>query len=445
FLRVAKFRGSKPIEALEAFPLHQHPNHEQVRKDLIERGQKFRGLAGSHVRHCKGSAFFMNKGKIFKININSRVAVDAAFFHEMQPNYSRPSLRDIGVKDKNSIAVIGIGAMLMEDRERGKERTQGDGVDAQKLSEADLLVSCPTVCCFSFKEKMFLECAVSALRDVAWSPESFDCLKIPSETKTILLSLAKPRLGMIPTVPFDDVIDGKGQGFNILLKYVGKASMISRLPNLTSPGVGKAFTVEATSEYFKLPLYSISAGELVVNHGDSNALEQQLETVFKIAKHFNAVLLLDEADAFMEQRTSYHDTHNRLVTIFLRKLEYYQGLLFLTSNRGIQFDDAILSRIHLIIEYENLTREFRRDLWSTFLSKACTMQGPAIVEKHELRRLESLALNGREIKNVAAIAHALAEADVNQVNYKYLKLAAESNKKFSKEFGREKPADGMYV
>lgn len=52
-----------------------------------------------------------------------------------------------------------------------------------------------------------------------------------------------------------------------------------------------------------------------------NALQKQLETVFKIAKHFKAVLLLDEADAFMEQRTSYHDTPNRL-----RKLEYYQGL-----------------------------------------------------------------------------------------------------------------------
>jgi hypothetical protein len=67
-----------------------------------------------------------------------------------------------------------------------------------------------------------VECAVSALRDVVWSPESFNCLKIPSETKTILLSLAKTRLGMIPTVPFDDVIDGKGQGLNMLLKYVGE-------------------------------------------------------------------------------------------------------------------------------------------------------------------------------------------------------------------------------
>ena len=121
------------------------------------------------------------------------------------------------------------------------------------------------------------------------------------------------------------------------------------------------------------------------------------------------MLLLDEADAFIEQHISYYNTHNRLVTIFLRKLEYYQGILFLTSNRGIQFDDAILSRIHLIIEYENLTREFRRDLWSTFLSKACTMQGPAIVEEHELRRLESLALNGREVGVRVALNISLAD------------------------------------
>jgi hypothetical protein len=67
-----------------------------------------------------------------------------------------------------------------------------------------------------------VECAVSALRDVDWSPESFDCLQIASETKTLLLSLAKTRLGLIPTVPFDDVIDGKGQGLNMLLKYVGE-------------------------------------------------------------------------------------------------------------------------------------------------------------------------------------------------------------------------------
>jgi hypothetical protein len=105
----------------------------------------------------------------------------------------------------------------------------------------------------------------------------------------------------------------------------------------------------------------------------------------------------------MEQRTSYHDTHNRLVTVFLRKLEYYQGILFLTSNRGIQFDDAILSRVHLIIKYKDLSREFRRRLWSTFLTRASTVQGPAMVEEHDFRRLESLDLNGREVGSRALL------------------------------------------
>lgn len=155
FLRVPKFRSSKLIETLEAFPLCYHPRHQEVRNGLVERGQKFRDLAGSHIRHCEGSAFFMNKGKAIKVNINSRVAVDAAFFHQMQPNYSRPSLRDLGVKNKNGIAVFDMGAMIMEDRERQKERMQGDGTEAQKLCEADFLVACPTVCCFSFKEAIF--------------------------------------------------------------------------------------------------------------------------------------------------------------------------------------------------------------------------------------------------------------------------------------------------
>ncbi|KAI3053317.1 hypothetical protein CBS147353_11508 [Aspergillus niger] len=59
-----------------------------------------------------------------------------------------------------------------------------------------------------------------------------------------------------------------------------------------------------------------------VDHGDSNALEQQHEAVFQIDKHFDTMLRLDEIATFMEQRASYHDTQNPLVTIFLRKLEY---------------------------------------------------------------------------------------------------------------------------
>ncbi|KAJ5989684.1 hypothetical protein N7481_004894 [Penicillium waksmanii] len=165
-----------------------------------------------------------------------------------------------------------------------------------------------------------------------------------------------------------------------------------------------------------------------------------LADLLRYLQYFNAILLLDEADTFMASRTELYDSYNRLVTVFLRKLEYYQGVLFLTLNRGIYFDEAILSRTYLVIEYEGLIRDFCRDLWSTFLAKARIMQGPAVVKEDDIQYLEILALNGREIKNIAAIAYALAE-----VSYKYLELAAELNKKFANEFGRKGPIDGMYV
>lgn len=71
----------------------------------------------------------MHKGKAIKVNINSRVAVDAAFFHEMQPNYSWPSLRDIAIKEKDGIAFFDLGAIAIENREREIEKMRGDGVE----------------------------------------------------------------------------------------------------------------------------------------------------------------------------------------------------------------------------------------------------------------------------------------------------------------------------
>jgi hypothetical protein len=85
-----------------------------------------------------------------------------------------------------------------------------------------------------------------------------------------------------------------------------------------------------------------------------------------------------------------------------------------------------------------------------------------VIEEEDIQRLEDLDLNGREvssillsiyhlliainqIKDIAAVAHALTEADTTQVSYKYLELAAKSNRKFSKEFGRQGPVDGMYI
>ncbi|KAL4780120.1 hypothetical protein BJX76DRAFT_361128 [Aspergillus varians] len=382
-LGIVKFRGCKPIHTLDAFPLQYHPNHEQTSQDLVERGRKFgeflrRDGADTPIRHCKGRAFIMKNGKPVALNIDSRVAIDAALFCEMSPNYRRPRVSDCW-EDRSLIHTI---SFREEERREELERLKGNGKDKDSMTDDEFLICCPTVRCFSFNEKMFVECAVADLEDVEWCPASFNRLQIPETTREILLSVATSRLCNDGGVVFDDFIKGKGRGLNVL--FFG------------APGVGKTFTVEATAERFQTPLYSVSAGELMADHGDPLQLDITLDRIFKIAKHLNTILLIDEADVFMENRSSYHNSHNRLVTVFLRKLEYYEGVLFLTTNRLMEFDEAVLSRIHLKIKYPELTQDARQKIWESFLAEAHTSQGPAILEGGELEHLASMKLNGRE-------------------------------------------------
>jgi AAA+ superfamily predicted ATPase len=96
------------------------------------------------------------------------------------------------------------------------------------------------------------------------------------------------------------------------------------------PGTGKTLTAEGISEMLKCPLYMASAGELGT---DSRYLEHELQKILDICHAWGAILLLDEADVFLEKRNMQDIHRNALVSIFLRQLEYFQGILFLTTNR----------------------------------------------------------------------------------------------------------------
>ena len=66
------------------------------------------------------------------------------------------------------------------------------------------------------------------------------------------------------------------------------------------------------------------------------------------------MLLIDEADVFLEQRELRDVNRNALVSIFLRMLKYFQGILFLTTNRVATFGEAFQSRIHIGLRYDKL-------------------------------------------------------------------------------------------
>ena len=61
----------------------------------------------------------------------------------------------------------------------------------------------------------------------------------------------------------------------------------------------------------RAPLYSLSAGELGYSAG---SIEDALISVLELVTKWNAVLLLDEADVFLEQRDSSNLERNKIVS-----------------------------------------------------------------------------------------------------------------------------------
>lgn len=141
--------------------------------------------------------------------------------------------------------------------------------------------------------------------------------------------------------------------------------------------------VESIAELTASPLYSVSGGELSV---DVKTVEDTVTSVFKLGKRWKAIILLDEADVVMSKRSSSELERNAIVagksfplaclnitnlkapTVWLRKLEYFEGILFLTTNRKDQLDAAFQSRIHLTIGLPDLSPEQRQGIWESFVT-----------------------------------------------------------------------------
>jgi SpoVK/Ycf46/Vps4 family AAA+-type ATPase len=130
---------------------------------------------------------------------------------------------------------------------------------------------------------------------------------------------------------------------------------------------------------------------------DAKKLEDQLSIIFQFGSRWNALLLLDEADVFLEQRTTENLIRHGLVSVFLRRLEYFRGILVLTTNRVENFDEAILSRIHIQLKYGELNADARRKVWKIFLGKAHTSCGAASISEKELGYLVRETLNDRQV------------------------------------------------
>ncbi|KAM7218120.1 P-loop containing nucleoside triphosphate hydrolase protein [Rhypophila decipiens] len=285
---------------------------------------------------------------------------------------------------------------------------------------------------YCLKDNKWAVFDIDSISNISFDSETFDAHMFPKEQKRQILSLV--RMHEDDRLTFDDFVKGKGRGMVFLL--------------YGDPGTGKTLTAESISDYCKKPLLRLEASTL----GTSvNSVEKGLTRAFNLAEKWRqALVLIDEADIYLEQRKSKNLTHNGLVSVFLRILEYYKGILFLTTNRINSFDRAFMSRIHLALHYPPLTHHSRRKLWYLFLKRASPESAEALLQTGAIDKFAEEILNGREIKNVVRTASSLAlssgdsSAD-SRISPEYIEWALQPMKQFESYiagvFQREQEAE----
>jgi len=251
--------------------------------------------------------------------------------------------------------------------------------ELQTVPPEYLAVCWPAITAFNFGLKKWGYVLVDSIIDIKFNDDAFDKLVLETSRKKLIHAVVKHSQDV-----FSDIIAGKGGGSIFLLHG--------------PPGTGKTLTAEAVAEVLHKPLYYVSVGELGTT---PESLETNLQAILDLASGWKAVLLMDEADVFLEQRGFKEVKRNAMVGVMLKLLEYYQGILFLTSNRVQTFDAAFYSRITVALRYDFLDQETRLSIWKMILKS----MGINNVDPTELSHC---ALNGRQIKNCATLAQSLA-------------------------------------
>ncbi|CAI0648746.1 unnamed protein product [Colletotrichum noveboracense] len=302
-----------------------------------------------------------------------------------------------------------------------------------KITQETILLLPSTVYGFNLQEKKWVDLDVDKFHPVTWNKDAFKRLVLEEKTKEMIYALVDVQTA---TKKMDDIITGKGNGLIVLLHG--------------SPGTGKTLTAESVAEIAEKPLYRVTCGDIGTQAQD---VGKYLATVLYLGKLWDCVLLLDEADVFLEERTFADLQRNSLVSVFLRILEYYEGILILTSNRVGHFDEAFKSRIQVAIHYANLSTRSRKAIWQNFLDmmRKSTDEDANIAELEEhLDQLAEEDMNGRQIRNAILTARQLAKhrneplewVHLDQVMKtsafnKYLKtVRGQSDDKIAREEGR---------
>lgn len=383
---IPMFGGKKRAEEVGVFVLENHP---EIREQLIARGTKYISLTEKPI-YVQNTGTLVRKSywgdRHFKAT--GRVMIDMAGMRRVDSNYS---------------FYYGYNRHDSAKSEAGL-----------KVTDEIRMTTIPYLYGFSFASKTWGELKIENISSINFRTDAYDKLVLEEETKKLIFSLVNTEYSND-----SDLISGKGGGCIFLLEG--------------DPGVGKTLTAEAIAERLHRPLYMVSVGELGT---DVDSLEAALRQILDTAAAWNAVLLIDEADIFLEARTDLDVHRNAMVGVFLRLLEYYEGILFLTTNRAANIDPAFFSRISVAIHYGKLSAQTRLKIWSTLLNNSK-------ISKDFATALFHYDLNGRQIKNCIRNANALAHDEKRQVKYEDFQTVINTAIKFDLHLNARKREEAV--
>lgn len=379
---------------------------EKNRARLIERGRLYQKFAG--INHLKYDSFITisASGFYYKRPAKGRVMVDAAGYYRFNINSYNGRRGPGGYGYESPRYPPAYPAYS------SRKAVQVEEYDNEESLPDDILcLTPPTHLGWSFTAKVWGLILVDHLSEIVFDELAFDQLVVRPEYKKMIKALVETHAGQNDGLA-RDLVAGKGGGMVMVLH--GK------------PGTGKTLTAEAISEHLKCPLYVVSSGELGI---EASQLESQLSNILEMMASWKAIVLIDEADVFLEARNTHDLARNSLVSVFLRLLEYHTGVLILTTNRIRSFDKAFVSRFSIALRYPDLDQASRLLIWKEFLFRAGVTVGepsdaspskPTFIAYDDLVALSKKPFNGRVIKQLVRGAQALSIAEKEPLDLSHI-------------------------
>ena len=172
------------------------------------------------------------------------------------------------------------------------------------------------------------------------------------------------------------------------------------------PGTGKTAFAHHLATVVDKPLHAKRASDLISMW--VGGTEKNLANAFRAASDEDAILLIDEADSYLQDRgRAHHSWEVSGVNEMLAQMEAFDGIFIASTNLVDSLDAASLRRFDFKIRFDYLTRQQRVAL----LCCVTGLAGSDALGNHELRRLDRMdLLVPGDVANVLRQLRTLGEA-----------------------------------